>query len=136
MKKSYEKPSVMQNGSFTEGVYMASGSSCYTVTANIHQKPETGRGDYRIQVDAVHSAEDGHTNEKQTLTIKFNLPVTYSKQDNSGGTLISGDGTDTLVIGYSYHNNASDNIGLGDLVVTADAGLAIIEQSLTMTDGH
>lgn len=132
MKKSYEKPSVMQNGSFTEGVYMASGSSCYTVDAYIHQTPETGREDYRIQVNAKHNAEDGHTNEKQTLTIKFNLPVNHV----SGGTCISGDGTDTLVIDYGYHNNASDNIGLGDLVVTANDGLAIIESSLTMTDGH
>ena len=79
MKKSYEKPSVMQNGSFTEGVYMASG--CYTANAYIHQTPETGRGDYRIQVNGKHDTT--HTVDKQTLTISFNQNVTYSSSQGS-----------------------------------------------------
>lgn len=125
MKKSYEKPAVIHNGSFTEGVYMASG--CYTANAYIHQKPENGRGDYRIQVNGEHKAD--HTIDKQTLTISFNHAVTYS---SSQGKCISGDGTDTLVIEYGYHNNPNDKIGLGDLVVKCDeAGLAITKVSIT-----
>lgn len=124
MKKSYEKPSVMQNGSFTEGVYMASG--CYTANAYIHQTPETGRETYVIQVNGKHDAT--HTVDKQTLTISFNQNVTYVK---SQGSLVSGDGSNTLVIDYGYHNNRTDNIGLGDLEVSAGDGLEITSVSIT-----
>lgn len=124
MEKTYEKPTILQSSEFAEGVYMASG--CYTANANIHQRPETGRGDYRIQVNGSHDAD--HTKEKQWLHISFNLPVTYS---SSQGTLVSGDGTNTLEIEYTYHQNPTDKIGLGDLVVQADDGLEITSVSIT-----
>ncbi len=124
MKKSYEKPSIMQNGSFTEGVYMASG--CYTANAYIHQTPETGRETYVIQVNGKHDTT--HTVDKQKLTISFNQKVTYVR---SNGNLVSGDGTNTLVIDYGYHNNPTDNIGLGDLEVSAGDGLEITSVSIT-----
>lgn len=119
---NYIKPIVIKNDGYAEPVYMASGDACYSIGARIHQKPEIGRGDFRIQLDAVHSAGDGHHSTQQILTISFNVPVAYKE---SKGTLISGDGTNTLVIQYGYHNNASENIGLGDLVVEADANLAV-----------
>ena len=124
MKKSYEKPAVLTNGSFTEGVYMASG--CYTANAYIHQTPETGRETYVMQVNGRHDTT--HTVDKQTLTISFNQVVTYV---SSQGKLISGDGTNTLVIEYGYHNNPADNIGLGDLEVKAGDGLEITNVSIT-----
>ncbi|MST72502.1 hypothetical protein FYJ68_05195 [Olsenella sp. CA-Schmier-601-WT-1] len=120
----YEKPLILRTEDLAEGIYAASG--CYTATAYIHQTPQTGRGDYRIQVNGVHKAD--HTKEKQRLTISFNMPVNYS---SSNGTLVSGDGTSTLVIEYSYHQNPSDNIGLGDLVVRADSGLAVTGVKIT-----
>lgn len=123
----YQKPTIFKTEDLTEGVYAASGSQgCYEVTANIHQVPQTGRGDYRIQVTGKHNAD--HTRETQWLHITFNQPVTYS---SSTGTLISGDGTTTLVIEYHYHQNPTDNIGLGDLVVVSDPGLAISSVSIT-----
>lgn len=117
----YEKPVVTLNKDEAEGVYMASGSDCYTVSAYIHQRPETGRGDYRIQVNGRHAAGDNHHSGEQILTLTFNQPVTYSW---SNGTLVSGDGTNTIEIKYNYHNNAYDNIGLGDVIVQSDSGLA------------
>ena len=120
----YTKPLVLTNDDMAEGVYAASG--CYTATAYIHQTPETGRGDYRIQVNGKHDAD--HTNETQWLHISFNQPVEYI---SSNGALESGSGTSTLVIRYSYHQNPTDNIGLGDLVVKADAGLAVTSVSIT-----
>ncbi|MCD7825413.1 MAG: hypothetical protein LUH14_05555 [Clostridiaceae bacterium] len=125
MKTVYKKPIAVANDDLMEGVYMASGG-CYTTTATIHQKPETGRGDYRIQVNGVHKAD--HTKEAQILTISFSLPVQYS---SSNGTLVSGNGSTTLVISYTYHQNPTDNIGLGDLVVVADAGLEITSVKIT-----
>ena len=126
--RTYERPVAIANDEWVEGVYMASGDGvkegrdCYTATAKIHQTPETGREDYRIQFDARHAAKDNHHSGKQRMEISFNMPVEYV---SSGGKLESGNHTQTLKIGYNYHNNASDNIGLGDLVVKADAGLAI-----------
>ena len=124
--KKYSKPVVSVDNGLAEGVYAASGAGCYTASAYIHQTPETGRGDYRIQVNGNHNAD--HTKEAQVLTISFNQNVTYV----SGGTgLISGDGTTTLKVKLSYHQNPTDNIGFGDLVVTSDAGLSITGVSIT-----
>lgn len=122
----YEKPIVIANKELAEGVYTASGDTCYTATAYIHQSPEDGRGDYRIQVNGVHSAD--HTNNEQLLYISFNNPVTYK---SSNGVLVSGNGTNMLVIKYSYWQNPNDNIGLGDLVVESDAGLSVTSVKIT-----
>lgn len=120
----YVKPVVFLDEGMAEGVYAASG--CYTVTTNIHQKPETGRGDYRIQVDGVHAAD--HTREAQTLTITFNQEVTYS---SSNGTLVGSETGTTISIGYTYHQNPNDNIGLGDLVVVSNPGLEVVSAKIT-----
>lgn len=122
--REYAKPVVTVDNGLAEGVYAASG--CYTASANIHQRPETGRGDYRIQVNGKHSSD--HTREAQVLTISFNQNVTYV---SGGAGLISGDGTPTLKVKLSYHQNPNDNIGFGDLCVTSDAGLAITGVSIT-----
>ena len=126
--KEYMKPVLLTSDELAEGVYLASGdgSGCYTTTAYIHQTPQTGRGDYRIQVNGQHHAN--HTKEAQVLTISFNKDVTYV---SGGAGLISGNGTTTLKIKLSYHQNPTDNIGFGDLVVTSDAGLAILSVSIT-----
>lgn len=124
MTNSYEKPCVLLNADMAECVYTASGDGedCYSVTARIHQSPETGRGDFRIQVDGQHAASDGHHSGKQTLILYFNQAVIYSW---SQGELAGGDGTAELSIDYQYHNNDKDNIGLGDVIVESDAGLAV-----------
>lgn len=124
--KQYSKPVVSIDNGLAEGVYAASGAGCYEAGAYIHQTPQTGRGDYRIQVNGRHNAD--HTKESQVLTISFNQNVTYV---SGGAGLISGDGTPTLTIRLSYHQNPTDNIGLGDLVVTSDAGLSIAGVSIS-----
>lgn len=125
--EKYVKPMVLANEELAEGVYAASGD-CYTVTANIHQRPELGRGDYRIQVDGKHEATDNHHGGKQVLALSFNLPVTYQ---SSQGTLKSGDGTNKIEINYDgYHQNPIDNIGLGDVVVKAEQGLIVTDAVL------
>lgn len=120
----YEKPIVKINDELAEGVYAASG--CYMVTAYITQTPQIGRGDYRIQLNAIHDAD--HTNNAQTLTIRFNQSVKYV---SSNGELGYGNNTNVLVINFGYWQNGYDQIGLGELVVTADDGLEIAQVSLT-----
>ena len=124
-------PMIQAVDDLAEGVYMASGVStqsggCYTASAYIHQTPETGRGDYRIQVNGKHAAD--HTVDEQDLHITFNQPVTYS---SSQGTLTSAGTGTTLDIHYRYHNNPTDNIGLGDLIVVSDPGLEVVSVSIT-----
>lgn len=130
--KDYIKPIILANEDLAEGVYAASGAigenNCYTVTAMIHQSPEMGRGDYRIQINGIHAAANEHHSSEQILTIFFNQPVVYS---SSNGELYSGDGTNTLSIKYNYHNNGYDNIGLGDVIVTSDVGLIINKSTLS-----
>ncbi len=124
--KKYSKPVVSVDNGLAEGVYAASGAGCYDASAYIHQTPETGRGDYRIQVNGKHNAD--HTRESQTLTISFNQNVTYV---SGGAGLISGNGTPTLEVKLGYHQNPNDNIGFGDLIVTSNAGLSITGVSIT-----
>ena len=124
--KQYSKPVVSIDNGLAEGVYAASGAGCYKASAYIQQTPQTGRGDYRIQVNGHHNAD--HTKESQVLTISFNQNVTYV---SGGAGLSSGDATPTLTIRLSYHQNPTDNIGFGDLVVTSDAGLSITGVSIS-----
>ncbi len=55
MMVKYSKPMVIVDQGLAEGVYAASG--CYTASAYIHQTHQTGRGDYRIQVNGVHKSD-------------------------------------------------------------------------------
>lgn len=125
--KKYEKPVVMINDELAEGVYAASGD-CYSFWANITQTPEEGRGTYAIQINGKHEAADGHHSSERTVQITFNQPVTHEKSNASS---LSGDGSNVLTLHFTnesgnYHNNGVDNIGLGQLYVSSDAGLAII----------
>lgn len=122
---TYSKPVIQIDHDLAEGIYAASGA-CYTADAYIHQTPETGRGDYRIQVNGKHNAD--HTKEAQTLKISFNQNVTYV---SGGAGLINGNGTTTLTVKLAYHQNPTDNIGFGDLVVNSEAGLAITGVSIS-----
>lgn len=126
--KNYQKPVVLMNEELAEGVYAASGD-CYTFTSRITQRPETGNPVYVIQIDGSHNATDGHHSSERTVRIVFNQAITYV---SSNAASISGDGTTTLDLSFvdgvngSYHNNANDNIGLGQLKVKSNDGLEII----------
>lgn len=128
---TYSRPVISVDAGMAEGVYAASGTTpgCYTVKAWIHQTPETGRGDYRIQVQAQHASD--HTKTAQILTISFNQNVTYVSCNGNGASYVSGNGTTVLKVNLGYYQNPNDNIGFGDLVVTSDAGLAITGVSIT-----
>lgn len=130
---NYEKPIVLANSELSEGVYAASGyqgTGNYNVTANIHQRPETGRQDYRIQVDANYTS-DGEKGNGQILTVTFNKPVT-GVTCPAGGTVIQGAGN-TIIIQYDKTPNNNENIGFGDLIVTSDdmQDLAITSAAMT-----
>lgn len=121
----YERPVVMINEELAEGVYAASGfnnGDCYTVRYTIVQEPEVGQDCYVVQFDADHSPEDQHHSTGQLMQIVFNVPVTYVA---SNGVLVSGDGTNTLLVKFDYHNNSYETgIGYGNLYVKG-TGVAV-----------
>lgn len=128
--KTYEKPYVLVNEELAEGVYAASG--CYTAEAYIHSTPQEGRGNYLIQLNATHAASDNHHSGMQTLEITFNQPVDYV---SSQAQNVFGSGSTRLTLEYNYHSNGYDNIGLGDVCVTSDAGLAVSGVRCTYCNG-
>lgn len=142
--KNYERPVVMINEDLAEGVYAASGD-CYTVTAQIQQGPglEKHLEYYVIQLDGIHAAQDGHHSSERVIRVVFNQNVTYK---NSNAASVAGSGSNVLDLTYiqgngSYHNNADDTLGLGNLEVNSEVGLAITSVSCTYCsrscfDGH
>ena len=73
----------VDNG-MAEGVYAASG--CYTASAYIHQTPQTGRGDYRIQVNGHHDSD--HTKESQVYLSQTNIFYRFNSYMNEQKTLL------------------------------------------------
>ncbi|MCH5187056.1 MAG: hypothetical protein J1F63_01535 [Oscillospiraceae bacterium] len=120
--KMYEKPIVLENEELAEGVYAASsGAGSDTVTATMSQIADSG--DYKIHVTADHVDVDKDHGGTQVLTITFNKPVEYSY--SIGGALKSGDGTNTLKVQFYNDDEGTANLNIGDIVVKADAGLAV-----------
>ena len=107
------------------------GSSCYTCEAKINQRPETGRDDFRIQINARHNGD--HSCDEQILTIVFNHPATFISCSN--GSLNGGNNTTKIEVKLRYHNNQNDNIGMGDFIVKSTHNdLEIL--SCYINDGH
>lgn len=122
--KNYEKPIILFNEDIAESVYAGSGD-CYTFNIKKVQSPEQGRNNYKFQINGDHHAVDGHHSTLRTVVVEFNQPVYYV---SSLAEDVTGSGSPVLVLTYergngSYHNNAIENIGLGDLVVTSGEGL-------------
>ena len=127
--KEYIKPCITSTDELSEGVFAASGlngeedGDCYKILVkDIRQDKQEGRTDYRIQFDATHNAD--HHSTVQRWVIVFNIPVVFKSCGIATDHM--GDGSAVLTLTTEYHNNATDNIGFGELVVEADQGLAII----------
>ena len=107
------------------------GSSCYTCSAKINQKPETGRDDFRIQINAQHHGD--HSCDEQLLTMIFNYPVNFISCSN--GSLNSPNNNSRIQVKLRYHNNPNDNIGMGDFIVKSSHNDLIIVNCY-INDGH
>ena len=107
------------------------GSKCYTCNAHINQRPEVGRDDYRIQVNAQHHGD--HTCNEQILTMVFNHPATFINCSN--GSLHGPNNKSEIKVKLRYHNNPNDNIGMGDFTVKSNhKDLQIVR--CFINDGH
>jgi len=119
-------------GSHGGGSHRGGGESkCYTCNAHINQRPEVGRDDYRIQVNAQHHGD--HTCNEQILTMVFNHPATFINCSN--GSLYGPNNKSEIKVKLRYHNNPNDNIGMGDFTVKSNhKDLKIIR--CYINDGH
>lgn len=107
------------------------GSKCYTCNAHINQRPETGRDDFRIQINAQHHGD--HTCNEQILTVVFNHPATFISCSN--GSLNGPNNKSQIQVKLRYHNNPNDNIGMGDFIVkSTHKDLQIV--NCFINDGH
>ena len=75
--------------------------------------------------EGVYAAS--HTCSQQLLTLGFNQSVEYS---SSNGTPVLTSGPE-IKIAFSYWNNPKDNIGMGDVIVTSEAGLSVTYAYMT-----
>ena len=106
-------------------------SKCYTCNAKINQRPETGRDDFRIQIEAQHHGD--HTCDEQILTMIFNYPVTFISCNN--GSLNGYNNSTRIKVKLRYHNNQIDNIGMEDFIVKSPYNdLEIV--NCFISDGH
>lgn len=132
--KNYEKPIVLMNEELAEGVYAGSGD-CYEFVAKVVQTPDSGIDYYVVQVDGWHHAADAHHSDSRTVVIEFNQVVNYV---SSNAADVQGSGTTSLALTYTdgymggaYHNNSGhynkEYIGLGNLNVKSDPGLAVLK---------
>ncbi len=85
----YERPVVLLNDEMAEGVYMASGDA-YTETWDKVERPDLGKDQYCFQVNAKHHPKEHDHNSHQTVTIRFNTPVTDVRPGNGCGNVATG----------------------------------------------
>ena len=126
------RPSHNQHGGQSNNnSHRGGGSKCYTCNAHINQRPEVGRDDYRIQINAQHHGD--HTCDEQILTMIFNHPATFISCSN--GNLNSNNNTTRIRIKLTYHNNPNDNIEIADFKIKcAYNDLEVV--SCSITDNH
>ena len=126
------RPSHNQHGGQSNNnSHRGGGSKCYTCNAHINQRPEVGRDDYRIQINAQHHGD--HTSDEQILTMIFNHPATFIGCSN--GSLHGSNNKSEIQVKLRYHNNPNDNIGMGDFTVKSNhKDLQIVR--CFINDGH
>ncbi len=79
---AYEKPVVTVNDGLAEGVYAASGATCWSITGSSVQD---WNGSYHIfQFEAVHSTSVQHISNGFKAKITFNHNITFA--NNQQGT--------------------------------------------------
>ena len=108
-------------------------SNCWVATASINQRPQGNQGgEYRIQMDVSHTNPELH-NAGAIVTLTFNQTVTVTNA--GGGAWVSGSDTgSTVSIEFDIGTaNASETKGWGDLAVTSDAGLEIVDVGIQCT---
>lgn len=88
---------------------------CATLETSLIKDASSGKA--FVNMNLKHDCKDGFVSDSQTIYLAFNENVTVS---SNSGTVLSGNGTNTLAVGYHYHLNPTDNMEVTDLEITCD----------------
>ena len=100
---------------------------CYTCKSEIIKRPEIGKDEFTIKINAQHNGD--HSCEEQIISLVFNYPVNFIGCYN--GNLISSNNTTRIKIKLTYHNSPNDNISINDFKVKCPYNdLEIVECSI------
>lgn len=88
---------------------------CATIEASLIKDASSGKAS--VNMSLKHDCKDGLFSESQIVYLAFNENVTAS---SSYGSLLSGNGTNTLAVAYHYPLNPQGNMGVTDLEITCD----------------
>ena len=128
--KNYERPIITVNEEYAEGVYAASGDTCYALNVDL-QGPYNNQ--YYVTMSAPHKTEGdaAHESAGLVITLTFNKNVNYLRVHGNGDngiapTSVTGSGTDTLTVRYDVSVSAMQySLYLGQLAVEAEDGLTV-----------
>ena len=139
--KKYERPIIIVNEGFAEGVYAASGSDCMSVNAYISQgRSQTREGMYVVWVESNHDKSlyggDGHSASGVTVTLYFNQPVTcdgsyYAEESGTSYFVSGGNGTSTLTLTFSGNTANAGTKFWGQIYIGSEPGLILNNAVIT-----
>ena len=138
--KKYERPVVLVNEDLAEGVYAASGKSCWTANGAGKQTAVSSRGDFRFQINGVHHGEERHA---ASVYITFTFDQMVKEAEFCGYPIVSsGLSAGTKIVTFELTNlsggvNPTENFGGGALnVKSLDESLTSLELiSVVIVDG-
>lgn len=131
--KNYEKPVVLANNEMSEGVYAASGSTCWVL---VEDRKEAGTKPDSVcfYVKAHHNTSEGHGYEPICLTIVFNTSVSVLGCTNGtyevNGNIVKITSTGGLVANQNEYWEPSIEVAGPDN--TDPNAVAIISKSLSL----
>lgn len=138
----YNKPMVLLNDDFAEGVYMASGgragessSDCWTI--DVPSVQDWNGSHHVFEPHCVHSNAMEHISTAITVSVTFNHTVTDAYSENGWECTVNGS---TVTVTRPSHANAyksGDNVTFKIWAQTADEAttkaLAVVGKSISCT---
>lgn len=119
--KDYVKPMVIGTEDVAESIYMASGAGCLTAVITKTGEDLSAANWSQFNIRLQHDAE--HHNNKQTIVVKFNIPVNI--RTNDGSWIPSGEGTTHITFTRSNnHMECYGNTECSFSVVPADGSIS------------
>lgn len=137
--KKYERPDAVVIDEVSEGVYAASGATCWKPGIKTTQKWTGAWHEYEISLS--HTKAVTHFSESCTVQVSFGgIVITKAEAEGSGNYEVSGVGSDTLTVRRIHHANgehSGDEVTYKLKVFASDQGTTEMlpkEPSITVTD--
>lgn len=104
----YKKPMILVNDDMAEGVYAASGSTCWSGTC---PSVQNWNGSHHVfEVRIVHTRDVKHISTAVTLTIQFSNTLTDAYAENGWECNVSGNTVTVTRPSHANAYNSGDNV--------------------------